>query len=58
MSSRRWSALRAASKAARAAFLASRVTSPSPSQPSSRSAPEIMASALETTAEWPSMREA
>ena len=51
MSSRRWSALRAASKAARAAFFASRVTNPSPIHPSSRWAPEIIASALDTTAE-------
>ncbi len=58
MSPRRSAALRAASKAARAAFLASRTTKPDADQPSSRSADEAATSAVETTAECPSIREA
>ena len=51
MSPRRSVPERAASKAARAAFFASRTTNPDGDHPSSASAPDIATSALDTTAE-------
>ena len=55
MSARRWAGVTASAKATRAAWCASRVTSPSLPAGEWR-APDAAASAEEITAEWPSIR--